>query len=86
MRGKNKRRPNGKGPRDDQAAEEKVVTDENSMSATLANNQEWVMMPSRSFYNQFSLLGFGDDLQQYMKALIYQGEALEPDTKCCSEQ
>lgn len=32
----------------------------------------WITMPSHAVYDQFSLLGFGDDLALYMKNLIYQ--------------
>lgn len=86
MRGKNKKRPKNQGVIDNQKQEENPVTDTNILSGTPLNDQEWVVVPSQKFYNEFSMLGFGDDLQPYMKGLIHQGRVTEPVPKSGSEQ
>ncbi|MBE3050109.1 hypothetical protein IMZ48_47950 [Candidatus Bathyarchaeota archaeon] len=75
MRGKNRRRPRGRGAAGNDLS---VVPQQRPPLSKALGGQVWVTLPPRAFYNQISLLGFGDDLAPYMKHLIYQGTESQP--------
>lgn len=79
MRGKNKRRPNLRrgSINDNVVTRQKSREHQPPQSTELSNDQAWIIVPQQNFFNQFSLLGFGDDLKPYMRLLIHQGKELE---------
>ena len=83
MRGKNKRRSKARDLSDDAVVlRKKPHGGESSRHVPTAHSgdQMWAVMPPRNIYNEFSILCLGDDLQPYMKTLLYEGAVLEPQS------
>ena len=87
MRGKNRRRPKGRRATDGEAAAKRnVLASQPPASNESLDCSGWIALPPQKFYTELSFLGFGDDIQPYMKVLIHKGMALRKPSKCRPER